>query len=143
MASTYSNPKDYLVYIIRGDDLGILTKRMDSSTNPQSEWVAIDESVTDGILINYTAEPDAVTSVTDYPDIDNTLHKFVADFVKAELFLEEAGKAAMGGDENKAVILRNLASVHKKIWTDELVKFGRKKRDKIGGMRVMQPIDYR
>ncbi len=143
MASTYNIPSDYLAYIIRGDDLGILTNKPNSSTNSQGEWVAIDESVTDGILINYLAEPDAVTSVTDYPDIDNTLHKFVADFVKAELFLEEAGKAAMRGNENRALMLKNLATEHKKIWTDELVKFGRKKRDKIGGMRVMQPVDYR
>ena len=143
MASTYTSPKDYLAYIIRGDDLGILTKKYNSSSNAQSGWVAIDESVTDGILINYLAEPDAVTSVTDYPDIDNTLHKFIPDFVKAELYMEEAGKAAMGGNDNRAASLERLSLRHEKRWKDELVKFGLKKRDKVGGMRAIQPIDYR
>ncbi len=143
MSSTYNRPADYLAWFIRGDDLAILTKKFNSSTNTQNEWVAIDETVTNGILINYLGEPDAVTALTDYPDLDNTLHKFVADFVKAELYMEEAGKAAMGGNENRAAMLERLSLRHKERWTDELVKFGMKKRDKTGGMRVMKPLDYR
>ena len=143
MSSTYNRPADYLAYFIRGDDLAILTKKFNNSTNPNVEWVAIDEPVTNGILINDLGEPDAVTSLTDYPDLDNTLHKFVADFVKAELYMEEAGKAAMGGNENRATMLERLSLRHKERWTDELVKFGMKRRDKTGGMRVMKPLDYR
>ncbi len=143
MSSTYNRPADYLAWFIRGDDLAILTKKFNSSTNTQNEWVAIDETVTNGILINYLGEPDAVSSLTDYPDLDNTLHKFVADFVKAELYMEEAGKAAMGGNENRAASLERLSLRHEKRWTDELVKFGMKKRDKTGGMRQMKPWDFR
>ena len=123
MASTYNRPADYLAWFIRGDDLAILTKKFNSSTNTQNEWVAIDETVTNGILINYLAEPDAVTALTDYPDLDNTLHKFV--------------------NQNRADMLERLSLRHKERWTDELVKFGMKKRDKTGGMRVMKPLDYR
>ncbi len=139
---TYTAPQDYYAWYIEGDDLIIVTNYPSTDNSPRY-YISPQETITNGILINYLAEPNAVTSVTDYPDLDNTLHKFVADFVKAELFLEEAGKAAMRGDEYRALMLKNLAAEHKKIWTDELVKFGRKKRDKIGGARMFRPIDYR
>ncbi|KKL60743.1 hypothetical protein LCGC14_2202290 [marine sediment metagenome] len=142
MASTFDYPQKYYAWIIRGDDLGIIQQKV-TSGNPNADWIASEETITDGVLINFLAEPDAVTALTDYPDIDNTLHKFVADFVKAELYMEEAGKAAMGGNENRATMLERLSLRHEKRWTDELVKFGMKKRDKIGGMRQTIPMDFR
>ena len=57
--------------------------------------------------------------------------------------MEEAGKAAMGGDENRATMLERLSLRHEKRWTDELVKFGMKKRDKIGSQRQTIPMDFR
>ena len=105
MASTYNSPSDYLAWIIRGNDLGILTSQYDSSTNIKSEWVAIDESVTDGILINYIAEPDTVTAITDYPDIDNTLHLSLVDYVKSRLYLDKMGKEE---DTNRAQLAERL-----------------------------------
>ena len=92
MASTYSEPSSYLAWYIEGDKLAIVTNKYNSSTNPNNRYVAIDESVTNGILIKFTAEPDAVTAITDTPDIDNTLHLSIVDYVKHRLYLDKAGK---------------------------------------------------
>ena len=140
MASTYNSPSDYLAWIIRGNDLGILTSQYDSSTNIKSEWVAIDESVTDGILINYIAEPDTVTAITDYPDIDNTLHLSLVDYVKSRLYLDKMGKEE---DTNRAQLAERLSIHHEKKWDDAVRKYGVKKRDKIGGRRTIIGKDWR
>ena len=140
MASTYSQPKDYLAWFIRGDSLAIVTNKYNSSTNPNNEWVAIDESVTNGILINFTSEPDTVTAVTDTPDIDNTLHLSIVDYVKAKLYLDKAGKE---DDPNKAILAERLSQQHEKRWNDGIKRFGMKKRDKVGGSRTMLPRDFR
>ena len=140
MASTYTEPKNYLAWLIRGDNLGIFTTKYNSSTNPNNEYVAIDESVTDGILINFTSEPDTVTAVGDYPDIDNTLHLSLVDYVKSRLYLDKAGKEE---DPNKSMLSERLSQMHEKKWNDGMKRFGMKKRDKIGGQRILIGRDFR
>lgn len=140
MASTYKDPKNYLAWIIRGDDLGIITSRHNESNNPNNEYVAIDESVTDGILVNYTAEPDAVTTITDYPDVDNVIHLSIVDYVKARLYLDRAGKEP---DPNKSIISERLSQMHERRWNDAVKRFGSKKRSKIGGSKIFIGKDFR
>ena len=142
MASTYTREDvaEYLAWYLRGDDLAIITNKYDSTTNANSEYVAIDESVTNGIMIEYLAEPDAVTAVTDTPDIDNTLHLSLVDYVKFRLYLDKAGKE---DDSNKAMMSERLAQMFEKKWNDGIKRFGMKKRDKVGGGRVIIPVDFR
>ena len=142
MASTYSKSDitEYLAWYLRGDDLGLVTSKYNSSTNIYNEYVAIDENVTDGIMIEYLAEPDAVTAVTDTPDIDNTLHLSLVDYVKFRLYLDRAGKEE---DPNKAIVSERLSQIHEKKWNEAVKKLGMKKRDKVGGERTILPQDWR
>ena len=142
MASGYTKNdiQNYLRYYIKGDNLAIVTNKYDSSTNENSDYVAIDESVTNGIAISYLAEPNVVSAVTETPDIDNTLHLSLVDYVKARLYLDKAGKE---DDPNKAMIAERLSQMHEKRWNDAVRKYGLKKRDKIGGDRVVIGQDFR
>ena len=142
MASGYTKEDlaDYLAWYVRGDNLAIVTSKYNSSTNTNNEYVAIDESVTDGIMIEYLAEPDAVTAVTDYPDIDNTLHLSIVDYVKSRLYLDKAGKE---DTPEKAMIAERLSQALERKWNDGMKRFGMKKRDKVGGNRVIIGRDFR
>jgi len=142
MASSYTKEdvETYLAWYLKGDNLALVTSKYNSSTNINGEYVAIDETVTDGILIEYLAEPDAVTAITDYPDIDNTLHLSIVDYVKFRLYMDKAGKE---DDPNKAMIAERLAQSFEKKWDDGMKRAGMKKRDKVGGSRVVIPQDFR
>ena len=145
MASTYNNPEDYIAWFITGDHLAIVTtKGSDSNTVHQREgdYKPIDEAVTNGVLIHYSAEPNAVSALTDVPDIDNTMHSFITDFVKCKLYMDRAGQLSIS-DANGAAISMNLSTQHERKWKESLVKYGSKKRDKTGGARRIMPLDMR
>ena len=85
MASNIKYPENDAMYFIEGDALALVTK-VDSSgsgrTTARKQFKAIAESVTDGILLHYYAEPNSVTVITDSLDIDNALELSVVDYVK-------------------------------------------------------------
>ena len=138
----YDYPQSYYAWYIDGDDLVIVTN-FPSDDNTFGYWVAPQETVTDGIKINYLAEPDAITAITDSIDLDNTLHKYVVEYVKSEMYRDETGKAIMQNNNDKAVLLKSMADEHARLAKNILEKQGMKKRDKVGGRRNMMPIDYR
>jgi len=148
MASTYKYPEDYIAWFIKGDHLAIVTTQGSdaSSTHKKlGQYKPIDEAVTNGILIHYYAEPDAVTGITDdlkTKGIDNTLHSFITDFVKCKLYMDRAGQLSVS-DANASAISMNLSSQHERKWKESLIKYGSKKRDKIGGARRIMPPDIR
>ena len=112
MASSYNNPEDYIAWFITGDHLAIVTtKGSDSDTIHQKEgdYKPIDEAVTNGVLIHYSAEPNAVSALTDVPDIDNTMHSSLIDFVKYRLYQDKAGTTA---DGNIASVAMTMARTH-------------------------------
>ena len=62
---------------MQGDNLAISTTKGTDSTSVHSklgDLKAIDESVMEGILLHYYAEPTAVDDITDSLDLDNSLH---------------------------------------------------------------------
>ena len=143
MASSYNNPEDYIAWFITGDHLAIVTtKGSDSDTIHQKEgdYKPIDEAVTNGVLIHYSAEPNAVSALTDVPDIDNTMHSSLIDFVKYRLYQDKAGTVA---DSNVAAVSMNMARTHESKWIEATKRFGMKKRDKTGGPRRIMPADLR
>ena len=142
MAGQYDYPSNYYSWFIEGDDLIIVTNYPTDDNNSR-EWISPQETITDGLLIHYLAEPDEVTAITDTLDLENSLHKFVVEYVKAEMYMAEAGKAVMKGDENGAVMMERMALRHEKKWKDEIDKYGMQKKDKIGGRRRFMPLDYR
>ena len=143
MASNITYPDKHAVWFIEGNNLCILTN-LDSSGNTSATesgrktWKAIQEAVTDGILIYYHSEPNKVTSVNDYPDVDNTMHNGLVDYVKRCLYMDRAGKT---GDANQSQIALGLSQLHDKQWNDSSKRFGMKKRDKTGGTRVIKPFN--
>jgi hypothetical protein len=143
MASSYNNPEDYIAWFITGDHIAIVTtKGSDSDTIHQKEgdYKPIDEAVTNGVLIHYSGEPNAVSNVTDTPDIDNTMHSSLIDYVKFRLYQDKAG---ISSDPNLSSVSMAMARNHELKWTESTKRFGMKKRDKTGGARRIMPADLR
>ena len=145
MASNYNNPEDFITWFINGNHLAIVTsKGSDANTVHQREgdYKPIDEAVTNGVLMHYSAEPNAISAITDPLDIDNTLHSFITDYVKCKLYMDKAGQLSIS-DANGSAISMNLSTQHERKWKESLVKYGSKKRDKTGGARRIMPPDMR
>jgi|TARA_R100001530_G_C4269185_1_gene142658 hypothetical protein len=122
----YAYPENYLAYYIVGDRIALVTTKNTSSKN---SWEAMDESQSDGLLIEYAAEPAKIMSLSDEPDCDNSLHMALVNYVKWKLFEDKQGKQETDVyEENK----------YKKLW----IKHVRDEaaRDKIGGMRAIAPF---
>ena len=140
MASTYTHPEEKLAYFIRGDHLAIVTTRGETSGTTHSlegQYKPIDEAVTNGILIHYYAEPNAVTAIGNTPDVDNVFHTSIIDYVKARLYQDKAGST---GDANVANVSMNMAAVHEGKWNEAVKRHGMQKRDKTGGdRRILMP----
>ena len=141
--SNHKHPEDDVVWFMQGDNLAIATTKGTDSTSVHSklgDLKAIDESVIEGILLHYYAEPTAVDDITDTLDLDNALHLFVVDYVKSRLFMD---KAAQSTDAAIVSSSLNLSNTHERSWKDALVKFGTRKREKVGGSRIVRPFDFR
>ena len=143
MASSKNHPEETVAYFIVGDKLAVVTTDGgDASTvhNRKGDFKAIDESVTNGILIHYYGEPNAVTAITDTPDVDNVFHNSIVDYVKARLYEDKAGNSE---DTNLAQVSLNLATIHQSKWKESVKKNGMKKRDKTGGTRAIRFPSFR
>jgi hypothetical protein len=141
--SNHKHPEDDIMWFMQGDNLAISTTKGTDSTSVHSKLghlKAIDESVIEGLLLHYYAEPTAVDDITDSLDLDNALHLFVVDYVKSRLFMD---KAAQSTDAAVVSSSLNLANAHERKWKDALVKFGTRKREKVGGSRILRPFDFR
>jgi len=143
MASNHKHPENDIAWFIVGDKLAIVTTKGTDSTSVHSksgDWKGIDEAVTNGVLIHYYAEPNTVDSLDDYPDLDNSMHASIIEYVKSKLYIDKAGTS---NDPNTAATAMNMSMVHEKSWQDSMVKFGSRRRDKIGGTRVVKTFDLR
>ena len=81
-----------------------------------------------------------MSSINDVPDIDNSLHLALVDYVKKCLYMDKAGKAL---DPNQSMVSSNASMMHRQKWDEAVKRFGMKKRDKVGGARVMNVPDFR
>ena len=141
--SNHKHPEDDIMWFMQGDNLAISTTKGTDSTSVHSKLghlKAIDESVIEGLLLHYYAEPTSVDDITDTLDLDNALHLFVVDYVKSRLFLDKASQSTDAAVVSSSL---NLANAHERKWKDALVKFGTRKREKVGGSRILRPFDLR
>ncbi len=145
--SNHKHPEDDIMWFMQGDNLAIATTKGTDSTSVHSKLghlKAIDESVIEGLLLHYYAEPNALTSISTPDsgalDIDNSLHLFVVDYVKSRLFMDKASQSTDAAVVSSSL---NLANAHERKWKDALVKFGNRKREKVGGSRIVRPFDFR
>lgn len=142
MASSYKYPEDYIAWFIKGNHLAIVTLKGETSGSTHSkygQYKPIDEAVTNGVLIHYQAEPDAVSLITDTPDVDNVFHTSIIDYVKARLYQDKAGTT---GDANVAGVSMNLSAMHEGKWNEAVKRHGMQKRDKTGGDRRIYMTDF-
>ena len=141
MASNIKYPDKELMYFIEGNNLALISSvdsTGDRNTTDRKNWKAIQESVSNGLLIKYQAEPNPVSAITDTPDIDNTCHAGIVDYVKSKLYMDRAGSTS---DGNLSAVSASLSSSHEARWNDMVRRMGMKKRDKTGGTRSIVPYD--
>jgi len=142
MASNIKYPEDVAVWFIEGDALILLTA-VDSSgtarTSTRKKWKAISEAVTDGLLVHFYAEPNKVRNLSDTPDIDNSLHMALVDYVKRCLYMDKAGTVP---DVNVAQSALAMSGMHDKKFNEAVKRFGMRKRDKTGGTRAVLPFNF-
>ena len=134
MASNIKYPEDKLALVTDVDSSG------NTISSSRKKFKAIRESVTDGILIVYNAEPNNVSAITDTPDVDNSMHHPLVEYVKRCLYMDRAGSAS---DPNSSAVAIQMANFHNQKWVEATRKFGIKKRDKVGGTRSVVPADLR
>ena len=143
MASTYNHPQNFIAWFIKGNHLAVVTVKGEltgSYNKKYGQYKPINESVTNGLLIHYYAEPDSVTSVTDSLEIDNTMHLAIVDYVKKCLYMDKAGVSV---DGNVSAMAAQMARMHEKNFNDAIIRYGMKKRDKTGGSRVLKSISLK
>ena len=143
MASNITYPDKHAVWFIEGNNLCLVTNTDSSgnastTTSGRKTWKAIQESVTDGVLMYYNAEPNKVSSINDSLDIDNTFEKGIVEYVKKCLYMDRAGKTP---DANQSQIAMAMSQMHDRNWKEISVKAGMQKRDKTGGTRVIKPFN--
>ena len=143
MASNIKYPENSARWFIEGDKICLVTN-VDSSGNinisGRKRLKAIQEAITNGLLIHYYAEPDSVTSVTGSLEIDNTMHLAIVDYVKKCLYMDKAGVSI---DGNVSAMAAQMARMHEKNFNDAIIRYGMKKRDKTGGSRVLKSISLK
>ena len=142
MASTYNHPQNFIAWFIKGNHLAVVTVKGEltgSYNKKYGQYKPINESVTNGLLIHYYAEPNAVTAISDTPDVDNVFHTAIVDYVKARLYQDRAGQT---GDAGSAGVNLNLASVHEAKYNEAVKRNGMQKRDKTGGDRRIMMADF-
>ena len=140
MASNIKYPEDNAKWFIEGDKFCLITNVDDSGDNRSSarkQWKAIAESVSDGLLLHYYAEPNSVVSINDEIDLDNSMHLAVVDYVKKCLYMDKAGNAK---DANLIAVSMQLSNTHQMKFDDAIKRFGMRKRDKTGGSRVLKSV---
>lgn len=133
MASSITSPETKLAWFISGDKLAVATKSSGS-------WAAIDETVSDGILVHYYGEPDPIPydQPEQYPDIHPALHSPLVDYLKGKLFLDKAGQFAEI-PETAAVYL-SLSREHMRVWKNMVNRRLPSLTTKIAGPRFMVPL---
>ena len=142
MASNINFPENSALWFVEGDKLALITKT-DSSGNSRTtdrkHYKAIQESITDGLLIHYYGEPNSVVSINDTPDIDNTLHVAIVDYVKKCLYMDKAGASSDPGVSQSAM---QMMIQHERRFNETVKRYGMRKRDKTGGTRAVLPFNF-
>ena len=129
-----SNPNTQLQWYIIGDELALLYS---NATGGLTE--AINQTVTDGILIHYWGEPDEVTDPDQYPDIDNVYHAPLVEHVLSKLYIEESTEQ----HPDRAGFYLSASREHKRNYEQKIKRLGVTKSDKTGGRRAIVPLSLR
>ena len=114
----YNYPEEYLAWYNVGDRIALVTSK---NTSNKNAFESIDESTSNGLLIEYSAQPREIKNLSDVPEIDDTLHPALVNYVNWKLF-EDAVK-------------------YRALW--EIKVRQEAGRDKVGGQRAIVPFAFR
>ena len=146
ISSTYKNPENTFVWYIEGDKVAIATSEGDGGTSNTDKGklkavqLGTGNTISNGLLVSYIAEPDKITSITGTIDIDNSLQPALIDYVKSKALMDAAARAT---DPNLAQIKMTSALQCMKNYKECVRRYGMKKNDKTGGTRAVVPADMR
>ena len=146
ISSTYKNPENTFVWYIEGDKVAIATIEGDWGTSNTDKvklkpvQLGTGNTISNGLLISYIAEPDKLTSITGTIDIDNNLQPALIDYVKAKALMDAAARAT----EPQLAEIRMASAQQCMANNKEAVRrYGMKKNDKTGGTSGVVPADMR
>mgnify|MGYP003118917579 CR=1 FL=1 len=146
ISSTYKKPENTFVWYIEGDKVAIATSEGDGGTsntdkgNLKAVQLGTGNTISNGLLISYIAEPDKLTSITGTIDIDNNLQPALIDYVKAKALMDAAARAT---EPQLAQIKMASAQQCMANYKEAVRRYGMKKNDKTGGTRGVVPADMR
>ena len=146
ISSTYKNPENTFVWYIEGDKVAIATSEGDGGTSNTDKGklkpvqLGTGNTISNGLLISYIAEPDKLPSITGTIDIDNNLQPALIDYVKAKALMDAAARAT---EPQLAQIRMASAQQCMANYKEAVRRYGMKKNDKTGGTRGVVPADMR
>jgi len=142
VSSEYKDPSDNFVWWIEGDRIAVATSKGNAGTSETNEGklkpvqLGSGNTITDGVIISYYAEPDKLTSITGTIDIDNSLQPGLIDYVKAKALMDAAASST-----EPALAQIKMASAQQCManYKECVRRYGMKKTDKVGGTRGVVP----
>jgi len=146
ISSTYKDPSDTFAWWIEGDKIAIATIEGDGGTTEtgrgalKAVQLGTDNTIENGFLISYYAEPDEYTDMTQEIELENALHPAIIAFVKGKALMD---KAASTNNPQLAQIKSAAAQACMRDYDRLVRRFGAKRRDKTGGTRAVVPADLR
>jgi len=123
----YNYPEDYLSWYVVGDRIALVTSKNTSSKNALE---SIDESTSNGLLIEYSAQPRKIETLSDVPEIDDTLHPTLVNYVNWKLFEDRLDEVSAAS-----------AVKYQRLWETKVRQEAG--RDKVGGQRAIVPFTFR
>ena len=123
----YNYPEDYLSWYVVGDRIALVTSKNTSSNNALE---SIDESTSNGLLIEYSAQPRKIENLSDVPEIDDTLHPTLVNYINWKLFEDRLDEVSAAS-----------AVKYQRLWETKVRQEAG--RDKVGGQRAIVPFTFR
>ena len=122
----YRFPERYLAYYLATDRLGLITSR---DTNSKNNYESIDESLSDGLLVEYTAQPKEIEKLSDVPDVDDTIHVGLIYYANYKLFEDKQDQESLVN-----------AAKYQRLYRQHMKENAG--RDKVGGARQIVPFSF-
>ena len=123
----YNYPEEYLAWYNVGDRIALVTSK---NTSNKNSFESIDESTSNGLLIEYSAQPREIENLSDVPEVDDTLHPALVNYVNWKLFEDRLDEVSAAS-----------AMKYRALW--ETTVRQEAGRDKVGGQRAIGPFGLR
>jgi len=123
----YNYPEEYLAWYNVGDRIALVTSK---NTSNKNAFESIDESTSNGLLIEYSAQPREIKNLSDVPEVDDTLHPALVNYVNWKLFEDRLDEVSAAS-----------AVKYRALWETKVRQEAG--RDKVGGQRAIVPFTFR